>query len=502
MRNFNKIAIILTLILTLPSCESLLDLEADGTISGDVLVDESALQQALIGAYFSLGGIADGGTGGELLGGDFVILTTLLTRQNGVEISWDRFNGSEFVNFIDKEITLTNSRVEANWIRGYEVINTVNTILDRASTFEASSDLSRIQGEALAIRGIIYFEMVRLWAPQYTADGVSPGTTNAIPILLDPITDVSEIVIPELSTIEQVYARAESDMLEAATLLEPLGANGTSISYYAVQAYLARLYMQKRDFDSALDPINAVLNSGIYSLASTPLDAFNNQENSSEDVFAIQQTTTSNAGDRATGTGLPNYYSSFTTSGLGVMRVRSSSLEASSFLINSPSFATNDLRGTIDLAVDNSSTINDIDAAFYRNLANNDDEILSPIKFSSSNQVIPVIRLAEMYLSRAEVIFESNPFIVDPAAVADLNTIRTRAGLDELAVSDFTSSFAFYDSLLLERNREFLYEGHLLNDLKRVGGDIGTDFNRSSAYDAKFVLPIPQSEIDAGTSVN
>ena len=45
------------LLLTAFSCDSLLDVEADGTISGDVLTNDAAIESALIGAYYNFGGI-------------------------------------------------------------------------------------------------------------------------------------------------------------------------------------------------------------------------------------------------------------------------------------------------------------------------------------------------------------------------------------------------------------------------------------------------------------
>lgn len=486
------------LLLTAFSCDSLLDIDADGTISGDVLSNDASIENALLGAYYSFGGIADGNDGGELLGGDFAIIATLLGRANGQEIFWSSATGPAYANFIDKDIVNTNTRVEANWRRAYEVINAVNGILANIDNVSSTGDRDRIQGEALAMRGILYFEMVRLWAPQYDADGVSPGSTSAVPIITTPITDVSEISTPAISTIEQVYTQAENDLTQASALLQPLGSNGTRLSYYACQAYLARMAMQQNDYFNALGFLNEVIESNQYSLNTEPQGAFNNATNSSEDIFAIQQTLSNTAGDRSTGTGLVNFYSPLSESGLGTMAIIRSSL-TSTTPFNSPRFEDRDLRWTVDVDVNASTTFSQVNTAFIKNIPNNNNDLLSTTKYLRGDRVLPVIRYAEMLLSRAESIYEVNPALIAPTALQDLNDIRTRAGLPALVEADFDSPAAFLDSIRLERKRELLFEGHLLHDLKRWGEFVGSPFGLADPWGDNFVLPIPQTETDTGT---
>lgn len=147
----------------LVSCDELLDIEAEGTISGDIYDTQENIEKALIGAYYGFGGINDGLAGGELMGGDFTLIPTLLSRRNNQEISWDDVNGAQYSNFMDKSILATNDRVQANWRRAYEVINTANNILANIDNVADTNTKNKIQGEALAMRGILYFEMIRSW---------------------------------------------------------------------------------------------------------------------------------------------------------------------------------------------------------------------------------------------------------------------------------------------------------------------------------------------------
>ena len=97
---------------------------------------------------------------------------------------------------------------------------------------------------------------------------------------------------------------------------------------------------------------------------------------------------------------------------------------------------------------------------------------------------VPVIRLAEMYLTRAESNFRLGT-TVGATPLADVNAIRTRAGLAGLGAVTL-------DAITKERFLELAFEGQYLTDAKRLQKSVGT-----LAWNAPaLVLPIPQREID------
>ncbi len=478
--------VLLLSVCSLTACDDVLEVEATGTVSGDIFDTKENIEKALVGAYYNLGGISDGGVGGELFGGDFKLMPTLLVRQNNSEISWDDVNGGEYSNFMDKQVLATNPRLEANWRRAYEVINTLNSILENIDNVSDAAAKSKIQGEALAMRGILYFELVRYWGPHFNEIN---KTEPSIPLLTSPIVDVNQVKTPALATVEAVYTQAENDLEAASVLLETSGKNGDRLSYFACLAYLMRLNMHQGDYVTAEGYANTIIASNAYALTDTPMEAFNNVSNSTEDIFAVQQTIANNAGDKSTGTGLPNYFSSLSENGLGVMRIFEFSL-SNPGTRHGPKYSAVDKRAGVQTNVDNTTTADQITAPFYTNVLNT--SLLSSSKFLKPDRVIPVIRLAEIYLSRAESLYEQNIKEIHPTALADLNKVRNRAGLPSLEADQFVTSFAFYDSLVLERKREFLYEGIIFHDLKRWGAKIGLN----AASSPKFVMPIPQAEID------
>ncbi len=486
------------------SCDDLLDIEAENALSGDLLTNQETIQEALNGAYLNLMGINDGSGGGELLGGDFQTMATLLTRtdRNVVvqgpddeitfippEISWDASSIPEFEEFVDKSLTAENSRIASNWRRAYLTISLVNDILANIANIENTNERERIRGEALAIRGILYFEMVRLWGPQYSSGNLS---SLAIPLLLDPIKSLSDIEGIEKSSVGAIYTQVENDLSTASGLLQDKTVTQGDIDYFVCQAYLGRVNMQKNDFDAAEGFFDVVIDNGGFMLAGTPSMAFNNAANSTEDVFAIQQTLASNTGDPGSLSGLSTYYTAFDGTGIGSLFIFPEQLNRIE-IPNNPEYDDIDLRGQITTSV---SAISDVSTLYYSQSASG--EIINTAKYLSNTNVVPLIRLAEMYLSRAEAIHEQNfSSPINAAALSDLNAVRTRAGLP--ALLDTLSEFQFYDSLLVERNRELIYEGIIFHDLKRwaaAGNSVEIAYDIDPLSD-DVILPIPQSECDA-----
>ncbi len=470
------------------SCDSLLDVEADGVIGGEIYNSQENIQKALNGAYYSFGGIYDGTDGGELFGGDFILIPTLIVAQNVSEVSWDGTNGPLYSDFLDNKILPTNLRIESNWRRSYEVINILNHILKNINNVTTEKD--RIEGEALAMRGMLYFEMVRLWGAEYESTTIS---SPSIPLLTEPISTVKDIVTPTLATVGKVYEQVQEDLEAASILLEPLGKNGANLSHYACEAILMRVAMHKGEYNQAETHASKIIGTnGVFDLTDTPFEAFNNFENSVEDIFGIQQTVANNTGDITTSTGLTYYYSSVVGKGVGALRIQGASFNTTS-LINRPKFAPEDLRGMIISDTDSMSLVGNIDELFYRNI--NNTSTFSSGKYLSADRVIPVIRLAEIHLARAEAIARQDNAVTQEA-IDDLNETRTRAGVVALQVDDFTNGGfdALIDSIKIEKKREFLYEGLIFHDLKRWNDEIGIP--GTPATDPKFILPIPQSETD------
>jgi len=97
---------------------------------------------------------------------------------------------------------------------------------------------------------------------------------------------------------------------------------------------------------------------------------------------------------------------------------------------------------------------------------------------------VPVIRLSEMYLTRAEA-NQRNTTAVGATPLSDVNAIRTRAGLPALTAVTLAD-------ILKERRLELAFEGQFLPDVKRLQTSVG-----ALAWNSpKLIMPIPQREMD------
>jgi hypothetical protein len=114
-----------------------------------------------------------------------------------------------------------------------------------------------------------------------------------------------------------------------------------------------------------------------------------------------------------------------------------------------------------------------------------------------SGNDVPIIRYADILLSRAEALNEvSGP---TQAALDLINEVRKRAGIAVLTLADATSKEVLRDLILRERAWEFYSEGLRREDLLRHDKFISLAKARgiTVAADKHKLFPIPQTEIDA-----
>jgi len=101
-----------------------------------------------------------------------------------------------------------------------------------------------------------------------------------------------------------------------------------------------------------------------------------------------------------------------------------------------------------------------------------------------------IFRYSHVLLMKAEAEFNSGG-----SGLAELNQVRTRAGLDALASIDS-------DAILAERGHELLWEGFRRQDLIRHGKFLEAWTHKdASDGDHRVLYPIPQSQLDANPNL-
>lgn len=421
--------------LLLTACDDRLTVQPTQSIDASLaLASEQDVRITLTGAY-------DGLSDGNLYGGGIQYTSELVGDNRDVVF------GGTFTQLDElwrKTITTTNTDVQSTWLDSYNAINRTNNVLanlDKVGT----ANKGTIEGQARFIRGSLYFELVKLYGKSFN-DG-TPASNPGVPLVLTPTGAVGDADNRARNTVAEVYTQVLDDLTKAETLLPATQSGGTGFATKgAAQAMLARVYLQQQNFTAARDAANRVITTGTFSLASTFAGAFTDA--SPESIFKIVVT------DQDGTNSLNTFYGSTRNSGRGDIRVQLKFRQL---------FGTTDTRGQFITTVNNN---------------------VFTSKFNDRFGDVPVIRLAEMYLVRAEANQRLNSS-TGATPLADVNAIRTRAGATPLTTVTLAD-------ILLERRLELAFEGQQIADIKRTAGTVGT-----TPYNANnLVLPIPQREID------
>ena len=431
--------------LSLFSCDKKLDTKPSSSIdANDAFKTSDDVIGALKGCYDDLGD-------GDFYGGYVFLGADLLGDSENLDWSGTY---QEFTQIHNKSIPVTNAFVASTWLAGYKVINDANNVLAHVNLV-VDADKDRVEGEARFIRGSAYFDLVRMYAKAWN-DG-DPNSNPGVPLVLTPtglITDSSKV---SRNTVAQVYAQVISDLTIATQ--KCIEADNTYIFATNIAAYamLARVYLQQQDYSNALsaenNAIKLALDNG-YHLTSTYAAAFPSADpptyigNTTEDIFTMQ-------------------------------------VNASSGVNEFNTFYSENQRGEIYI---NDSFLNLYEPGDDR--ANLYDGGYT-LKFENYYGSVRLIRLAELYLTRAECNFRLGSS-VGAKPVDDVNKIRERAGLD-----DYTASELTLDDILRERALELSFEGFTLHDEKRLELNVGILPWNSP----KLIYPIPQREIYANPNL-
>ena len=430
----------------LTACANRLNVEPTQSIEqSQALNTEQDVQITLIGTYDGLSDV-------NLYGGGIQYIGDLLGDNRDVVFGGTYATLDEIWR---KTVTTSNTVTRDFWLDGYNAINRTNNVLsalDKVST----ANRDNIEGQARFIRGALYFELVKAFGKSWN-DG-TPASNPGVPLILTPTTVITDADNRARNTVAEVYAQVLDDLTKAESLLPATqsygSANGNGFATKgAAAAILARVYLQQQNFTAARDAANRVITSGTYSLESTFADVFDDATNASEIIFRIIVTDQDGAND------LNTFYASVPNQGRGDVRVQTKFRQL---------YGADDVRGT-----------------FFSTGGQN----TFTSKFNDQYGDVPVVRLAEMYLIRAETNLRLNT-VVGATPLADVNLIRSRANATPLTTVNLAA-------ILLERRLELAFEGQQLADIKRTAGTVGT-----VAYNANnLVLPIPQREIDTNKSL-
>lgn len=385
----------------------------------------------------------------------------------------EMFNNRRVGRFVNESLytmTANTSNAQDTWDAIYRVVANANNIINAADDLSSvkikaedrAGEIKYLKAQAYAIRGIAFFDLLRLYGQKYT------GGNAGIPL---PLVYNAEAITTR-PTIAQTEQQIEEDFNKAIELFQRAAAlknkslvglvsstDKTTISPMAVKAYQSRFYLYKENWDKVIQL--------------------------SEEIEMSRKYIISPAADLETSFSKPNASNSVFELAVGV----NGSLGASSYeyLLNSRGYRTilpttharnqyenNDVRKNLIVRTSNGYFLNG--------------------KFSDlqSKSNIKLVRYEEILLNAAEAHLRGGN---SNRALSYYNQLRTQRGL--AAASSLT-----FDELKKERLRELLGEGFRYWDLLRWGDPVPYYERTGAANPAEtktvpnkyFAFPIPQAE--------
>lgn len=434
------------------SCDNELSLTPQQSIDQELALNTDAnVKSVLLGAYSEIRNVS-------LYGGRLQLYSEMLGANR--EIRWEgTFNQPR--EMFNKSIFVNNSFVEGTWAAAYRAINVSNNVLS-ALDIVNEEDRARVEGEALFIRGSMYFELIKLYALPYSAGNTESNL--GVPLILEPTRAIVETSFVSRNTVGEVYQQILTDLRRAESILPPV--NGFLARSYVASAQLSRVYLQMERYAEARDTANKAIEvattNGKSLIGSGYMNAFNNDADTNEDLFTIQVNPQDAGNDMFLFYSLPEF---------GARGGDVAILEA-----HLTQYETGDERLT----------------QFFTAAGE-----LRTAKWRDQFKNVKVFRLSEMYLTRAEANFREGT-AVGSTPIGDLNRIRRRVKLPEF-IPLSTPTLPTLADILKERKLELAHEGQAIHDIKRTKGSV-LDNISATVYvfdDPKLVFPIPQREIDA-----
>lgn len=425
------------------------------------LSTEGDLQVALRGAYAGLRAVVNqaGTTVPDLYGRTIPVLGDVMADNAYVSVQ----NSNRYVLYNTYSISVSDANADGLWASAYNVILRCNNIIN--SSLTGSANINQYKGEALAIRALLYFELVRFFAKPYNDNPASPG----VPI----VTTYNLTQKPARNTVAEVYTQILNDLTQAYTQMT-LYTNSSQFSKYAARALQAKVYLHKGDYANAKTAALDVINNGGFTLVTTANYAayWSNpaiRTDKVETLFEVSSDAVNNLGFDALG-----YI--YSQSGYGDL-LASDSLYAlfSSTDIRRSLYATGTRGGLASVFVNKYPSI------------------------SGDRSDTKVLRLSDVYLIAAEASLPN-----DTEALTYLNYVVSRR---DPSLTYTSTGATLLENIITERRKELAFEGDRFHDLNRLKRPILRSNNypataRIIPYpDDRRVLPIPQTERDANPAI-
>lgn len=458
------------IIVLLTSSCSFLDIDTPGIVNnGKMFGNEQGFIDAMDGVYASMA--ADGLYGKELSFGFIDEIAQLYFNDYGQGET--TLTKSIDLKYRDEDV---RERIDGIWGDAYNVISSANSIIDNVSG-HSYPGLPHIEGEARAVRAMVHFDILRLFAP-----GMEKAESEAIPYV-----DHFSITPFKRLAVKDVYDRITDDLERSYKLLsESPEISGRTPSYvymnkYAGAALLARVHNWAGNHGEAAKYAKAALEGDFQFTRDEQVKSlFKGYLANRECIFGLHA---------------PNMYLDV-RSCLYPTRLTESMLmvrDNYQALFEVPTFTStnNDYRYQACFSKRTWTKSVTLCVKLYdKNY--DEDQIVPTGRIPGPN----LIRIPEMYYILAESAYSS----ADTGhALEYLNAVVTARGLLPLSAEDIDTEAKFRRKLVGEYIKEYWGEGQIFFTYKRFNMDMdGVNSKHFTASDDVYVLPLPESEYENG----
>ncbi|MBC3786674.1 RagB/SusD family nutrient uptake outer membrane protein [Spirosoma utsteinense] len=385
----------------------------------------------------------------------------------------------------------TATAAGATWQSAYFAINQANLILDNIGgvAFADTAQRNRLQGQAYFLRALLYHDLSRIYAYD---PGVAVATQDrgGVPLLLVGVADQSKITLPARPAVADVYKQIYADLQSSIASFSRTNANAPAYgNRQAAQALFSRVALYNKDYATAVKyATDAIAGTIKLSPNASYVGGWRAPQNP-ESLFEIQYIVAENIG---VNTSLQTTYTTLVRTGDRTATGGFGDLVPTTAFIN-------------DLEAEKSATgtVLDIRRQLYElGTAGRGAAFIECTKFLGRNGTInldniPVIRVSELYLNRAEANYNLGN---TTEALADLNVIRQRCGLPASTVT----GAPLLAEIMRQERLEFGFEGHRWFDLKRTGQNVVKAAAQGGGLvytDNRILAPIPVNELSTNKSI-
>ena len=478
----NRLLLICILPVLFSACNNWLDVQPEEQISEDeVFSTGNGYRNVLNGVYKSLSGVNMYGR--EMTWGLMDVLAQCYNVQK-IPSDYPGRQYSEGAAFYDYEYTDFHKLPQAIWEEGYNAVANCNNLIAHArhadpDLFELKeSERALLEGEALALRAFIQFDMLRIFAP---APVTSPKGTyipyiKSYPEVLSvklSVEECMENVIRDLEDARKLVYKYDSIDISKLRIAERFSGGSSSsrffeyrgfrMNYYAVSGILARAYLYNNQPNEA------------YKIAKEIIDF----QNSTKYYNFTSASKMANGNLKFYDDILCGFYSAKLTDWDKALNDVLSANGEQLFMEvkevdNLFNGETDDYRKRYQL-----SAVNRLMKYAYQNNATSEGIL--------SSNLIPIIRMSEIYYIAAETCFDKDP----SEAIDYLMQVKKGRNLRNVDLSGITLKSDFMDRLISDARREFLGEGQIFFMFKRLNQSVPTVNNWKPEY---FILDVPDSE--------